>query len=153
MYTTILILHSWLRWLALVAGVVATLKALTKGDGSPSHWQGVERWGLIFLITMDLQLVFGLLLYAILSPYTAAAMNDFGLAMRDPALRFWAVEHVTSMLVAIILVHVGRVLARKTPDLAAKRQRLIICFGIAVALMLVGMPWPFMSIGRPLFRF
>jgi hypothetical protein len=80
------------------------------------------------------------------------AMQDFGTAMRDPILRFWAVEHFTMMLSAAILVHVGRVLARKTADAGKKRMRLLICFGLALLLILLGMPWPGMATGRPLFR-
>ncbi len=154
MYLTVLLLHSWLRWLALIAGVGATFAALRQGLRR-AHNQalpGAERWGLIFMIALDVQMLLGLLLYGMLSPYTAAAMNDFGAAMRDPVLRFWAVEHLTMMLAAVVLVHVGRVLARKTDDVDKKRKRLLICFGLAVLLMLLGMPWPGMASGRPLFR-
>jgi hypothetical protein len=155
MYSTFLLLHSWLRWLALIAGVVATFAALRKGEGTQQGLQSLraaERWGLIFMITLDVQMLLGLLLYGLFSPYTAAAMNDFGAAMRDPVLRFWAVEHFTMMLAAVVLVHVGRVLARKTGDADKKRKRLLICFGLALLLMVAGMPWPGMATGRPLFR-
>jgi heme A synthase len=149
MYLTLLFLHSWLRWLALIAGVSATFAAFGKGDAG---LKGAERWGLIFMITLDIQMVLGLLLYGVLSPYTAAAMKDFGAAMRDPVLRFWAVEHLTMMVSAVVLVHVGRVLARKTADADKKRKRFLICFGLAVLLILLGIPWPGMASGRPLFR-
>jgi hypothetical protein len=68
MYLTVLLLHSWLRWLALVAGVGATFAALSKGDGTPQGLRGAERWGLIFMITLDVQMLLGLLLYGFLSP-------------------------------------------------------------------------------------
>ena len=48
--------------------------------------------------------------------------------MKDPALRFWAVEHTTTMFAAIALAHVGRVLARKATTPAAKRTRLLDLF-------------------------
>jgi heme A synthase len=149
MYLTVLFLHSWLRWLALIAGVGAIFAVLGKGDAG---LKGAERWGLIFMITLDIQMLLGLLLYGVLSPYTAAAMKDFGAAMRDPVLRFWAVEHLTMMVSAVVLVHVGRVLARKTADADKKRKRFLICFGLAVLLILLGIPWPGMASGRPLFR-
>jgi heme A synthase len=149
MYLTVLLLHSWLRWLALIAGVGATFAALGKGDAG---LKGAERWGLIFMITLDMQMLLGVLLYGVLSPYTAAAMRDFGAAMRDPVLRFWAVEHLTMMVSAVVLVHVGRVLARKTADAGKKRKRFLICFGLALLLILLGIPWPGMATGRPLFR-
>jgi hypothetical protein len=149
MYLTALLLHSWVRWLALVAGGTATFSAFGTGSAAVSR---AQRWGLIFMIALDVQMLVGLLLYGMLSPYTAVAMQDFGAAMRDPILRFWAVEHFTMMFLAVILVHVGRVLARKTADPAKKRVRLLICFGLAFLLILLGMPWPGMATGRPLFR-
>ena len=109
MYSTVLFLHSWVRWLALVAGVGATFAALGAGGAALSR---AERWGRIFMIALDVQMLLGLLLYGLLSPYTAAALKDFGAAMREPVLRFWAVEHLTMMLAAVIVAHVGKVLAR-----------------------------------------
>jgi heme A synthase len=149
MYSTILLLHSWMRWVALLAGVAATASALGKSD---SMARNAERWGRFFIIALDIQLLLGIVLYAVLSPYTAAAMKDFAAAMRDPVLRFWAVEHSTTMLFAVVLAHVGRVLARKATDPGKKRTRLLVCFGVAVLLMLLGTPWPGTANGRPLFR-
>ena len=148
MYTLVLVLHSWLRWVALVAGVGATSATLTDRTGTTrADW-----WGLVLMMALDVQMLLGLLLYLALSPFTIEAMRDFGAAMKDPALRFFAVEHVSLMFVAVILVHVGRVLARKaaTPD--ARRLRLMLCFGLATLLMILAMPWPGMVSGRPLFR-
>ena len=39
------------------------------------------------------------------------------------------------MFVAVVLAHVGRVLARKAATPAAKRTRLLICFGLATLLI------------------
>jgi hypothetical protein len=56
------------------------------------------------------------------------------------------------MLAAVVLVHVGRVLARKAKTPAAKRTRLLVCFGLATVLVILGMPWPGRPGGRELFR-
>ena len=109
-------------------------------------------WGLVLMISLDVQLLLGVLLYVALSPFTAEAMRDFGAAMKNPGLRFFAVEHVTLMLGAIILAHVGRVMARKAKTADARRMRLLMCFGLATLLMLLAIPWPGMASGRPLFR-
>ena len=81
-----------------------------------------------------------------------AIRANFGAAMKDPVARFWAVEHITSMLVAVILVHVGRVLGRKATSPDSKRMKLFVCFGIATVLMILSIPWPGLRAGRPLFR-
>jgi hypothetical protein len=148
MYTAVLIAHSWLRWVALLAGV-GTVAALLKGEGGAAR---AERWSLVLLISLDIQMLLGLLLYLVLSPFTTEALKNFSAAMQNPSARFFAVDHVVTMFGAVILVHVGRVLGRKASDAASKRARLLICIGLAVLLMLGGIPWPGMPSGRPLFR-
>ncbi len=150
MYTPVLAAHSWLRWLALIAGVGATLAALRSDSGNDNS--AADRWGMIMVTALDLQMLLGLILYFALSPFTVQAMQDFGAAMRTPQLRFWAVEHITTMMVAVILAHVGRVLARKAKTPASKRTRMLVCFGLSTLLMFAGTPWPGTMNGRPLFR-
>ena len=150
MYTTVLALHSWIRWIALIAAVGTTLAALRgKVAGANSL---ADRWGMIAMMALDTQMLLGLLLYFVLSPNTKTIMENFGAAMKDPALRFWAVEHTVTMFAAIALAHVGRVLARKATSPVAKRTRLLICFGLATVLIILGMPWPGRPGGRVLFR-
>src|SRR3954453_11358709 len=150
MYTTLLAVHSWVRWLALIAVVGTTLAAVRgKVAGASSL---ADRWGMVAMMALDIQLLLGLLLYFVVSPNMKAILDNFGGAMRDPALRFWAVEHTVSMFAAIALAHVGRVLARKAASPAVKRSRLLICFGLSMVLIIVGMPWPGRPGGRPLFR-
>jgi hypothetical protein len=150
MYTTVLVIHSWVRWLALVAGVGTTLAAMT------GRVQGVnsaaERWGLFAMMALDIQMLLGLMLYLAVSPNMRPILADFGAAMKDPTLRFWAVEHLTTMFAAIVIAHVGRALARKAATPGARRTRLMVCFGLATVLMILGMPWPGRPGGRPLFR-
>lgn len=150
MYTTVLTLHSWLRWIALVTVVGTTLAALRgKTEGADSL---ADRWGLFAMMALDLQLLLGVLLYLVVSPNMKPILDNFGAAMKDPALRFWAVEHTSTMFAAIALAHVGRVLARKATSSASKRTKLLVCFGLATLLMLAGMPWPGRPGGRPLLR-
>jgi hypothetical protein len=151
MYTSVLALHSALRWLAILTGILATFAAFTSRS-SPGPRDRAESYGLLFVTALDLQLLIGLLLYFVLSPITAAVRENFGAAMHDPAARFWAVEHVSTMLIAVVLVHVGRVLGRKAPTPPARRTRLLICFGLALIALLFATPWPGMPNGRPLFR-
>ena len=152
MYTFVLLLHSWLRWAALIAGVGATMAAFT--DRAQTAGLGrADRWGLALMTALDLQMLLGLLLYLVLSPTMEAIRQNFAAAMQDRVARFWAVEHISMMLMAVILVHVGRVLARKAKTPEARRTRLLVCFGIATLAMIAATPWPGMSNGRPLFRF
>lgn len=150
MYSLFLTLHSWLRWAAILAGVLAVFTLLaTRGSKTA---QTPDRWGLFFLIALDLQLLIGLLLYFFVSPNMSAIRQNFGEAMRTQVTRYWAVEHIGVMLLAVVALHVGRALARKatTPD--ARRRRLLMGAGLALLAMLFGTPWPGRPYGRPLIR-
>ena len=152
MYNLALVLHSWLRWAVIVTGLLAVASTFSSRSEGSSGADPADRWGLAFMATIDLQMLLGLLLYLVLSPTTAAILKDFGGSMKDPVARFWAVEHVSTMMLAVVLAHVGRVLGRKAKTPASKRLRLMICFGIALLAILGGTPWPGMPAGRPLFR-
>ena len=142
MHEFVLLLHSWVRWAAIIGGVLATVTAFGAGTDSKNN-----RWGLIFTIALDVQFLLGILLLL-----TSSAFGNMGETMRDATARFYAVEHPTLMVVAIVLAHVGRVLARKAATPAAARTRSIIFFGLATLILLVGTPWPGTHDSRPLFR-
>jgi hypothetical protein len=150
-YATALVLHSWLRWVVLILGLIAVARAFAGRGGRP--WTGAdETVGKWFGITLDIQFLIGLILYAVLSPITQVAFADFGAAMRNAGLRFWAVEHLVGMVAAIALVHVGRVKVRKAADAGQKHRTAALFFAIALIIMLASIPWPGMPAGRPLVR-
>ena len=152
MYPLILAVHSLLRWVVLGAGLVAFGRALAGMRARRPWTAGDERAGQLFVGTLDLQFLIGLVLYVGLSPITRVAFEDFGAAMGNSMLRFWAVEHIFGMVIAVALAHVGRVRVRKTTD-AVRRQRLTaIFFGLALVAIVATIPWPGTAAGRPLFR-
>lgn len=138
MHDIALILHSWVRWIVLIAGVMTTVGAFSGTAGRTAKF---------FTIALDIQFLFGLILL-----FTTNAFNDFGATMRDPIARFYAVEHGTIMIVAIALAHVGRAKLRKIADPARARTIALVFFGIATLLIVFGTPWPGVRDSRPLFR-
>ncbi len=153
MYSAVLLLHSYVRWVVLLLGVLAVVRiwsgrlggrAWTSADGRAVQW---------FSSALGLQVLLGLLLYVALSPMTRAAFSDFGAAMGDRVLRFWAVEHIFGMIAAIALLHIGQGRARRAGSDAGRFRTLSVFLGLALLLILVSIPWPWMAIGRPLFRF
>jgi hypothetical protein len=150
MYPLLLAVHSLLRWAVLAAGGAALLRALV--GGTRTWTPADDRAGLWFVLAMDLQFLLGLVLYAGVSPITRVAFADFGGAMGNSMLRFWAVEHLFGMLIAVALVHIGRVRIRKAIDPARRRRLALIFYGLALAAILASIPWPGTPAGRPLFR-
>jgi hypothetical protein len=150
MHTLILLIHSWLRWAVLLAGLVAIARALARA-GRP--WTPTdERAGSWFVIALDVQFLLGALLYFALSPITRPVFNDFGAAMREPGIRFWAVEHVFGMVVGVALAHIGRTRIRKAVTDVRRHRLALIFFSLALIAILVSIPWPGTPNARPLFR-
>lgn len=149
MYSTLLILHSLLRWLVLAAGVAAAWRGLAGWKGRP--WSTADaRAGLVFVSVLDLQLLIGLVLYLFVSPTVKVAALDFGAAMRDSVLRFFLVEHALGMLIAITLAHLGRIRIRKAATDVRRHRAAAVFFGLALLVVLLSIPWPGMPAARPL---
>jgi membrane protein DedA with SNARE-associated domain len=73
-------------------------------------------------------------------------------AMKDNVHRFWIVEHITGTILAVLLITIGRGVAKKSMPDAAKHKRSAIIYLIALIIILAVVPWPFRAgIGRPWF--
>ena len=150
-YLLTLTLHSWFRWLVLLLGLIALVRAISGMTGRRSWTSIDDRAGFLFTMSLDLQVLIGLILYAWLSPITHEAFRDFSGAMKSIGLRFWAVEHIFGMVVALALAHVGRVRIRKA-DSSRRHKLALIFFGLAFVAILASIPWPGTPYGRPLLR-
>jgi len=137
----------------LAAGFYATLKAWRGWKGGlPWPASGKSVPNLLFLSAIDLQFVLGALLYVV-SPNVTAARANMAAAMKNGQLRFFTIEHGFMMLIATALVHIGFGKAKRGGEAAARYRVAFIFFGLALLLILAGVPWPGREAGRPLFRF
>jgi hypothetical protein len=152
MYSSALWLHSLLRWAVLLAGLVAWFRAAAGRTGNRPWTPQDDVWGLLLTISVDVQLLVGLVLYVFLSPITRLGIRNFAAAMQIPAARFFTVEHVAGMIIGIALVHVGRVKIRKATEARRKHQLAMIFFGIALVVIVLAIPWPGFPVARPLLR-
>lgn len=141
MYQGFLHAHNGFRWLVLLALVFSVVLAFT-------GWFGKRKWnkvdnisGLVLTILMDLQFLIGIILYLFISPYTKAAFNDFGAAMKNSDLRFYAVEHILMMIIALVFVHLGRYQSKKSGDAVKKHRIVAIYYLLALVFVLSAIPW------------
>lgn len=150
MYSIALTTHSWVRWLVLLAGAFAVVSA-GRSWRSRAPWpsSGKVPAHLVFLIAVDIQLLLGLVLYAT-SPLVTNARAALKVAMRDPVMRFWAVEHAFASILGVVLVHVGYALAKRGADATARFRRAALFFGFALLCFLYANPWPWRIVGRAL---
>lgn len=133
-------LHNVVRWVVVIAAVLAAGNAyrgwLAKTPFEPRD----ARLGTVFTGAMDLQVLLGIVVY-IVSPLTSEVFEDFGGAMGDETLRFYGVEHGLVMIVAAALAHVGTARARKADDDVASFRTQAIWYSVAILAILFAIPW------------
>jgi hypothetical protein len=141
MYTGLVHLHNLLRWVVLIALLLTILKLILKKDALKTSK--------VLLISAHTTLILGLYQYFFgsvgfqLIKSAAGGMKD---VMKDAAIRFWAVEHAFSMILAIVFITIGHVKLKKT----GKANPSLVFFILALVLIFLMTPWPFKAgVGRP----
>ncbi|MFN5381000.1 MAG: hypothetical protein ACK5CD_08535 [Bacteroidota bacterium] len=152
MYSGLLHTHNLLRWFVLIFALVAIYRYVTGLTGKKTFTSSDNMWGALYVGSLHLQLVIGLILYFFLSPITEFAMKDMGRTMKDPVLRFWGVEHISMMILAVVIAQVGRIISKKKQTDEQKFRIGAVYFTISLLLILMSIPWPFRGlVGRSLF--
>lgn len=134
--------HSGLRWVVLLLLLAAIGNAFMKWRGGKTEFTGGDKKLALFaLISVHLQLVIGLALY-FMGPYFAALTVDAGAVMKNSGLRFFAVEHISVMIIGIILITIGYSKAKRTEDINKRFKTTFIFYLIGLILILARVPWP-----------
>lgn len=146
-------LHNLLRWVILILLLVAIVKSFTGMSGNRPYSNGDKKIGLFLMISAHIMLLIGL--YQVLAGRYGILNNSIpeGVSiMKDKFYRFFLVEHPLAMIIAIILITIGRGQAKKAIPDAAKHKKSFWFYMIALILILAAVPWPFREIvARPLF--
>ena len=146
MYSFIVHLHSIGRWIMLLLLLVAIFNSLVAGDRPFIRTDA--RTGMILVIFTDLMFLAGLALWYF-GPRGYKFIENMGMSavMKDSYARFFAVEHITAMLIALILIHIGKAQGRKSISDKSKHKRTLLFYFLALLIILISIPWPFRQIG------
>jgi len=136
--------HGGLRWLLLVVITVSIVKFLTGWSRNRVFESSDKKLALWTLIFAHLQLVFGLIMY-FMGPYPQLLAENAKEVMANSELRFFAVEHLVGMLVAIALITVGYSRAKRLQHDFKKFKVLLITYLISFILILALIPWDRLS--------
>lgn len=136
--------HSGLRWIALILLLVSIVKFWPGMKGNKTFTAGDKKLGLFTMITMHLQLVVGIILYIIGKWYEPlpAEVTD---ATVKSVHRFFGMEHITMMLLAIVLITIGYSKAKRAASDKLKFKNMAVFFLVGLVLILGSIPWPFMA--------
>ena len=145
-YSILLHAHSIGRWIVLLLLVIAIFNSMVAGQRP--FIRSDANTGLMLTIFADLMLLIGLALwYFGPKGYSFIETQGFSGAMKDPVSRFFAIEHLTGMLIAIILMHIGKAQGKKKISDRKKHVRTMVFYLVALIIILATIPWPFRAAG------
>lgn len=152
MYTGLLHLHNLLRWVILILLLVALFRHLAGMNNKRAVSAGDKKVDLFLMIAAHITLLVGLYQW-IAGPWGLKLITAKGMSvvMKDSAYRFFAIEHLTGMLIAIVLITIGRGKVKRAVDYTAHKKAFWF-FLLALIVILASVPWPFReAVARPLF--
>nr|WP_294786396.1 hypothetical protein [uncultured Flavobacterium sp.] len=152
MHQSILICHSFMRWLVLVSLIYSIYRAykgysskisFNKKDDLVRHWTAT---------IAHIQLIFGILVY-VQSPIVKYFWSNFKEGIHNKDTAFFGLIHIVLMLIAIVVITIGSALAKRKFSDASKFKTILIWFSIALIIIFIAIPWPFSPLAnRPYFR-
>ncbi len=132
MYPFLKYLHSGLRYVVLILIVLAIIQSFLGWIGKKTYSEGNRKLNLFTLISVHTQLLVGLILY-FLSPlvqFSAAAM-------KNRETRYWTTEHITMMIIAIVLITIGYSRSKKASLPQNKHANVFVFYFLAVIIVLI----------------
>lgn len=133
-------IHNITRWLVLLAGIWAILSSFS-GLIARRNWTSGDRTaGLAFSALFGIQLILGLVLYAI-SPVVRAGIADYANAVTQ--VKFFTIYHLVIMFIAFILAQLGYSRSKKAVTDGGKFRIAAIFYTLSMLLTLMMIPWGF----------
>lgn len=131
-------MHSALRWVVLVLLVVTLVKAWQNRQNT--FTPGQAKLGLFTMISLHIQLLLGLALYMMKGWMSMLGQPG---VMQNTVMRFFTVEHLAGMILAILFGTLGHSLVKRAQSDEMKYKRQLRYFGLALLLIIASIPWPF----------
>lgn len=152
MYSTLLPIHSLFRWLVLISLLISIIRAYQGWKRNKSFTKLDNSIRLATVSIIHIQALFGLWLYFI-SPLVQYFLAHPAEAIHERDLRFFGLEHITVMSVAVIVVTIGSAKAKRKITDNEKFKTMALWFAIGLFLILTSIPWEFSPFTtRPHFR-
>jgi MFS family permease len=125
-------LHSGFRYVVLILILLAIFQSLAGWLSNKPYTEGNRKINLFALISAHTQLVLGLILY-FLSPFVQFNSQT----MKNFDTRYWTVEHLAMMIIAIVLITIGHSRSKKIVMPEGKHKTIAIYYILALLVIIV----------------
>lgn len=139
MYNALLHAHSGLRWIALLLICIAIVNAIIS-QTSGQYLKKDKMINLFAMVFLHIQLLIGLALFFINERSKISYSEAW---IKNDMFRFYGLEHILAMVVAIVVITLGRKKAEKLTGTRDKHRKIAISYAIGLLLILASIPWPF----------
>lgn len=128
--------HSGFRWIVLILLLTAIVRAFARKNGG-LYEKSDKMINLFAMISVHIQITFGLIILFF------GEKNIFHEGwMDDKVSKFFVMEHLTMMVLAMILITIGRRKAENKIVPADKHKAIALWYTITLVLILAAIPWP-----------
>lgn len=135
MHAILSTLHSYNRYLLLAALLFVLYRSFSGWLGQKPFEKSDNSASAALLGLTHLQALLGLVMYFATSPQTTPYFSNMGAAMKSEWPRYFTVEHITAMLIAVALIQIGRTQSKKAATAETKHKKLAIYTAIATLLI------------------
>lgn len=151
MYQLLIPLHALFRWLVLISLIFAILRAY-RGQFKKLPFSSLDNTIRIITVKIvQVQFCIGIALY-MLSPVVRYFLNNFKTAVHLRDIRFFGMEHITMMVVAVAIISIGSDKVSRAVE-QDKYKTMARWFVIGLLLIIISIPWSFSPFtSRPNFR-
>ena len=146
-----LTLHNLNRWAVLVLAVIVIIRTFRGWFTKKMNQSQDRKLSSAYAGVFDLQILLGAILY-FTRGWESTLINGGASVMSTPSVRFFAVEHWSIMLIALVFAHIGSGQIKKATDTGKQYLWAAIWFTLSLLLVIAAIPWPGMAAGRPLLR-
>lgn len=131
--------HSGLRWILLILLLLAIANAFSGWRSKKSYTDKDKKIHLFAMIFVHIQVLIGFISYYL----NLGGKVNFGAIKESPMIRFFTVEHMTMMLIAMIVITIGFSRSKKIKETPLRFRLVFMTYLIGLVLILAGIPWPF----------
>lgn len=134
--------HSGMRWIALLLLLFAIINA-ARSKSSGNYLKKDKMINLFTMISLHIQLLLGGALM-FLSPKVQYVEGWMSSDVEGGMYRFYGLEHILLMIIAIAVITMGRSKAeKKLKGSRDKHRKIMVSYTIGLILILISIPWPF----------
>ena len=143
MYTGLTHFHSTFRYIILLLFLMSIVLAIAGLVGNKKFTGTHLKLAKFTVMSLHIQFLTGLILYFFYS--NKVFFSDMAVTMGDPLRRFFTVEHIFGMLIAIVIATIGNKKIKTAKEDSKKFKRMLIYFIISLIIIFASIPWPFLK--------